>query len=362
MSYMFTITPTIREILSNIENDIETCGKELSDLNSQVVPNLLDRFDDNLERSIALLVFNSFTFYDWETTKTHLVTSVDKFLAETIGKKVIFLFHREQSSSTNQNSCHEKSSFFFTLLAMSMRKELADRAIGFQCDDLVSINPKNTPSDIIYCIIEDSIFSGNQITNFISNLNPKLNRTRVHVICPFVRTLFIEQSTSKPYKLHFTVPVPSLSEQLNSEEVMEKTCSQIEKIERTNPGAFDNEQIKLCTGNTSLRILDTIFPGSLKLTSIFFSSKTADATSIPIAWLLNLLGLGDFSLNDEDAHFANTYIKNSKEPIFACMRGPYKLHREDLGIIFNDIIFERTFDIKKKSIRSRIRNVFKSKT
>jgi len=359
MSYMFTITPTIREVLSNIENDIETCGKELSDLNSRVVSNLLDRFDDNLERSIALLVFNSFTFYDWETTKTHLVTSVDKFLAETTGQKVIFLFHREQSSSTNQNSCHEKSSFFFTLLAMSLRKELADRAIGFACSDLININPKNIPSDAVYCIVEDSIYSGSQLNNFIAGLDKKIDKSKVHVVCPFVRELFIDQSTSKPYKLHFTIAVPSLAEQLNSQEVMTKTCSQIEKIERTNPGAFDNDQIKLCKGNTSLRILDTIFPGSLKLTSVFFSSKIADQTSIPLNWLLNMFGLAKFSLDDSESFIANQIVKNSKEPIFACMRGMYKFHNEQLGNIFNSI-FENQFSLKKKSIRSRLINMFKN--
>ena len=356
---MFTVNQEIKKVLTAIENDIERCGKELSYLNSKVVSNLLERFDDNLERSIALLVFNSFTFYDWSQTKNALGISIDKFLIETVGKKVIFLFHREQSSSTNQNSCHEKSSFFFTLLAMSMRKELTDKTVAFACEDLISINPKEIPSDVIYCIIEDSIYSGSQLNNFISNLNPRIDKSKLHVISPFVRELFIEQSVSKPYNLHFTVSVPSLFEQLNSEEVMKKTCSQITQIEITNPGSFDNDKIRLCKGNTSLRILDTIFPGSLKLTSIYFSNKVADATSIPIAWLLNLLGLGDFSLNDEDAHFANTHIKNSKEPIFACMRGPYKLHREDLGTIFNNI-FEQSFNLKKKSIRSRLRSVFKN--
>jgi len=356
---MFTITPRIRGILSTIEDDIERCGKELSDLNSRVVSNLLDRFDDNLERSIALLVFNSFTFYDWETTKNALNIAVDTFLAETTGKKVIFLFHREQSSSTNQNSCHEKSSFFFTLLAMSLRKELADRAIGFQCDDLVSINPKNIPSDIIYCIIEESIYSGSQLNNFIAGLDNKIDKSKVHVVCPFVRTLFIEQSTAKPYKLHFTVSVPSLFEQLNNEEVMEKTCSQISEIERTNPGSFENEQIKLCTGNTSLRILDTIFPGSLRLTSVYFQSKLADQTSIPLNWFLNIHGLAKFSLDDSESFIANQTVKNSKGHIWNCFRGYYKIHNEQLGSIFNNI-FEQSFNLKKKSIRSRLRSVFKN--
>ena len=355
---MFDITPEIRSVIGEIEKDIQICGREIFDIQSTVVENITNRFDDKLERSIALLLFNSFSFYNWDETKKNLLLSINKFLSSTSrNENIIFILHREQSSSTKNNACHEKSSFFFTLLSLMISDELRRRTIGFTCENWISIDPKNITPNTIFCIVEDSIYSGNQLNNVISNLDKKIDTKKLHVICPFVRELFLQQSVSKPYTVHVEVSIPSLFEMLNSEDVRNKTCDQISEIEKTNPGAFDSD-IDMCKGNVGLRVLNTIFPGSLKLTSIYFSHKTADATSIPLHWLLTLLGLGKFSLVDEDAHFANTHVKNSEGLVWSCMRGPYKVHKENLFVIFHKI-FENNFDLRNKTLKSRIKSIFK---
>jgi len=345
------ITSEISKTILNIEEDINKCGIQLSILNSKAMDNIIEQFEDKTERSIALFVYNTFTFYDWSQTKDALSRSLDRFLRDTRDKKIVFLFHREQSSSTNNNACHEKSSFFFTLLSLKMKPELARRTIGFMCEDLSSIHPKTIQkNDTIYCIIEDSIYSGNQLNNMINNLDKKIDKTKIHVVCPFVRELFIQQSESKPYTLHVEVPVQSLLDRFNDEQVIKKTCMQIKK----NNDMFDND-FGICRG-LNFDVLNTLFPFSIKLTHVYFSHKTADATSIALPWILTILGLGEFSLVDSESHEANTHVKNSDLPVFKCMRGPYKLHKETLFEIFNEI-FEESFSLKKKSLLSKLKSI-----
>ena len=236
-----------------------------------------------------------------------------------------------------------------------MKPELARRTVGFMCDDLSSIDPRSiSKNDTVYCIIEDSIYSGNQLNSMINNLDKKIDKTKIHVICPFVRELFMEQSVSKPYTLHVEIPVQSLFDRFNDKEVINKTCIQI----REHDDMFD-KNIEVCRGLNS-EIFNTLFPFSMKLTHVYFSHKTADATSIALPWILTILGLGKFSLIDSQAYEANIHVKNSDLPVFKCMRGPYKLHKEDLFKIFSEI-FQESFKLKNRSFLYKVKSIIKFK-
>ena len=90
---MFNITPEIKSSIREIEKDIQICGREIFDIQSTVVENITKRFDDKLERSIALLLFNSFSFYNWDETKKNLLLSINRFLSSTRNESIIFIFH-----------------------------------------------------------------------------------------------------------------------------------------------------------------------------------------------------------------------------------------------------------------------------
>lgn len=85
---------------------------------------------------------------------------------------------------------------------------------------------------------------------------------------------------------------------------------------------------------------------------LYYSHKTADSTSIPLPWLLGILGLGSFDTEEREAYVANEHVKKSHGQVWSCMRGPYKSHTEKLKKIFDEIFIEPKK--LKPSILSRI--------
>lgn len=337
-----------------VETDIRTCENQMLKMDNNHMVNIKSNFDTPLERSIALLVRNVFTYYTWDQTLHAFENTLEKFIQSVHGKSIVFVFHSNVSSSSNENNCHQKSSFFFTMLAFRLRPELKNRTVGFICNNTYTIHPDSLKkrNDIIYCICEDSIYSGDQITSVVSKLekNNRLDISKLHVVCPFVRSGFVERSSSKRYTLHVDVLLPSLMDRLTDKNVLSKTCN---KINSNGDDDFENID-NICQVKENIRILYEIFPHMMRHSPVYFSHKTADATSIPLPWLLGILGVGAFSTDDSEAHIANEYVKRSHDEILSCMRGPYKNHGDSMLRLFSSI-FSDPVDTKK-TLASRIRD------
>ncbi len=339
------------EIISNvskIEQDILSCGEDISERNGKSIENIKNMFDDPIERSIGLLVRNAFQYYDWNQTKHAFGKSIDSFLLDTPGKSVVFIFHSEAGSATSQNKCHQKSSFFFSLLALKIRPELKSKTIGFICNSEYTIEPKllKNRNDIVYCICEDSIYTGNQIKEVVSTLDSKnkLDISKLHIISPFVREEFSQQSESKKYTLHTHVLVQSLASRLTDKEVISSTCDQIKQLDGFS-------EIDSCKTGSGIESILNIFPHRNKHSPVFFSHKIADSVSLPLAWIMGILNLGNFPLEDENSHVVNEHVKTSKGDIWSCIRGPYKNHSDSLLVLFNNM-FSGSFKLKT-SVMSR---------
>lgn len=343
-------------ILNEIELEIQKCEVGLLERRGNAVKNIKSMFSDPMERSIAVFLHNAFMFYTWDETLAGFRYALNNFISSISNKSIIFVFHSEASSSTSQNMCHQKSSFFFTLLALRLIPGLRNRTIGYICNDLHTMDPKKLKgrSDVVYCICEDSIYSGTQIDSVILGLqkNKVMALSDLHVVCPFVRSTFVEQSFSKGYTLHTGHPdlwVPSLMERLSDESVISKTCNQVsELVEREGETEFS--RLEICDDN--LTHVMSIFPHRMRQVPVSFSHKTADATSIPLPWLLGILGLGVLSREDADGNIANDYVKDSTGSIFSCLRGPYKNHTDELKTVFDNIFAGSK--VRKKSLITRL--------
>lgn len=341
--------------VENIERDILSCESNMLKMINNHVENIKTMFNDPMERSIALLLHNAFMYYTWTETKEAFKKSIDSFLASTIGKSVVFLFHSETSSASSQNNCHQKSSFFFTFLALKISKELSNKTIGFVCNDLSTVNLEKLKNgnNTVFCICEDSIYSGNQITKVIRELEVenKIDLTKLHIISPFVRERFIEQSSSKPYSLHTHVWVPSLADRLTDEDVISDTCQQIKKL-RLSDGESSFSEINACKDGVGMKSILNIFPQRNKHSPVFFSHKIADSVSLPLPWLLGILGLGVFMTREEYSWIANEHVKTTKGGVWSCIRGPYKTHSGELLELFESI-FSNPKTKTKTSLFSR---------
>lgn len=328
------------KILSVIQKDIEECEKSMLTMRENAIPNIKKMFKDPLERSIAVLLHNAFTYYTWRETVSSFEKTLDEFIGSIQGKSIVFVFHAENSSSSSQNNCHQKSTFFFTLLALRLRPDLTRKTLGFICNDMYTVSPKTLRgrNDVVYCICEDSIYSGDQITKVVRDLETrnKMDLSKLHVVCPFVREEFVQQSMSKRYHLHAGTWVPSLMTRLSDESVISDTCEQLEKL-RLIEGDSSFPDIGICRNIENAGMLIPIFPQRMKHTPVYFSHKTADATSIPLPWLVGILGLGSFDTKESEAFIVNEHVKKSKGHVWSCMRGPYKSHSDALKEVFDGV-------------------------
>ena len=145
--------------------------------------------------------------------------------------------------------------------------------------------------------------------------------------------------------------VPSLANRLIDEDVISNTCEQIKQLDGFS-------KMDVCKDNENIIEILNIFPQRIKHSPVFFSHKIADSISLPLPWLLGILGLGDFPLEEENSFIANDHVKNGKEKIWVCIRGPYKSHSESLQILF-DHMFSGSFRLKTSMVSKFIKKIKK---
>ena len=174
-------------------------------------------------------------------------------------------------------------------------------------------------------------------------------------MCPFVREEFVQQSESKRYELYAGIWLPSLNTRLSDPGVVYDACQKVNKLRQEN-GESSFHELDVCRDIQYVDTLLPIFPQSMKHSPVYYSHKIADATSIPLPWLIGILGLGSFDTKESEAYIANEHVKKSEGVVWSCMRGPYKSHSGKLKEIFDEM-----FSNSKKLKPSILSRLFKKK-
>lgn len=176
----------ILDEVSVVEEKLLGCDTILAKHQSSKIHNIDTCFQNKMDKAIALIMSESFTHYDWDTTKDLFLSALNSFLKDIdYTKKFVFVLHSEFSSSTAENSCYQKSSFFFTLVALL--NVPWGRVAGMVCNRLYSFDVDfYDKEDLVYCVCEDSIYSGGQITRITESLvrNHNVLMEDIRVVCP----------------------------------------------------------------------------------------------------------------------------------------------------------------------------------
>ena len=322
--------------LDKIENDIRLCDQTMESIRENSHNNIDEMFPDTLEKELVHFIYDTFKYYGWEQTIDAYNKSLEKFYNVVLrsSKNIVFVLHSESGLSNSMNNCHQKSGFFFTLLALkNASPSILSRVKGFICNQTYNYKIDKKQSNTIYCICEDSIYSGSQITSVIRNMTSKnkININDIHVVCPFVKEQFLQ--TGRDYTLHYEIPVLSLRDRLADDDVMNTTHTRLEL-------EYTIDEVR--------EAISSSFGFLLGSSMVYFAHKTADTVSIPLTILLGVFRLKYLPTSTQSESDANELVKNSNDsnPIWKCMRGPYKNYEEDLKRSFDDIFTEKFYPHK----------------
>ena len=358
---------SIRKEVQIVEDKLRGCDQILIKHQDKRVNNIESCFKNKMDKSIALLMDECFEHYMWDDTKSLFLESLQDFLdSMDRDQKIVFVLHSESSSSTSENACYQKSSFLFTLIALLNVPSF--RIAGIVCNRAYSFNVDiYDKSDLVYCVCEDSIYSGNQITKITESIviNHNVNMEDIIVVCPFISTRF--ERHSPRFKLYTKVVVKTFIEYILETDVADRALTKYKISRQDNDEISDllrtiSSCVKLYTdGKVSKDVgvsekcqkVEEVFDFELNEYNqpmIYFSHRISDITSIPTHWLLGILGISclynDTPLHqfgDSELYMANILVRNEQGCVWNCARGSYKLRKESFKSLFNDIFVTKYY-------------------